>query len=227
MIRKLAVFGCSYSDYLPLNHTVYGLELSALLNSQYLHEGAGSGSNWRIWRRLGTMAVNGELTAEDAVIIQYTSVERREFWSRRRGRVETRLSYVSRDPGPESGELLRYKAMSWQWHDHRAECNFLKDYEQNFLSTQHETQLFELQHLQFQLMLNYFKLRVIFLDCRHTPLRPLQLLAPFAAWAWTEPQSLQDEVCYNYAQDDNSHLSDQGHQQLADLLYQHTAKLDW
>ena len=47
---KLCVAGCSFSDYTKVDK-VWGEYLAEKLDVDYLHEGAGCGSNWRIWRQ--------------------------------------------------------------------------------------------------------------------------------------------------------------------------------
>jgi hypothetical protein len=45
---KLCVAGCSFSDYAGDVANVYGAILAEKLNVDYIHHGAGSGSNYRI-----------------------------------------------------------------------------------------------------------------------------------------------------------------------------------
>ena len=78
---KVIVAGCSFSDYMEDNSYVYGDRLAMMLGATYIHEGAGAGSNWRIWRRITKMVLDDFLMPNDIVIIQYTGLERTEFWS--------------------------------------------------------------------------------------------------------------------------------------------------
>lgn len=219
MIRSVTVAGCSFSDYLANNQTVYGRELSLLIGSLYQHEGAGSGSNWRIWRRISSAVLEGRITAEDLVIIQYTGMERREFWSHHPHEPKPQWS-VSREPYAE-GSLIRYKNQSWTWMDHRDERDFMRLYEQRFLCWQYEQELFRIQHLQFQLLLREYRIPTVFLDARHTPLRPLPLIEPFTQWQFTEPLWFCERRDLDNIPGDQSHFSDQGHREFAQLLYDH------
>jgi len=227
MRNKLIVAGCSFSDYLPRNRTVYGRELALLLDRDYCHQGAGAGSNWRIWREVGTGVLNGLITTEDLVIIQYTGLERREFWTAKTARnSDLPLAHDNRDPWPGGGELLRYKAMSWTWQDHNNEREFLKKYEENHCSTDYEQTWFDLQHHQFQLLLRHHRIPTVFLDARLTTVRPLPLIEPFDQWHFLEPQKFMDQRQWDYEPGDCSHLSDQGHRKFAKLLLQHCQQLD-
>jgi hypothetical protein len=225
MTGKIIAAGCSFSDYLDNNRTVYGQALAELLGWQYLHQGAGSGSNWRIWRCLAQMVISGEITDQDIVIVQYTGLERREFWSQRRSPPPEQGLNV-RDPGPEGGDLIRYKAWAWTWMDHSIENKFLKIYEENFVSLEYERSWFVLQHLQFQLLLREYGIRTVFIDGRHTP-RPLSLIPPFEQCRWTEPLDFCADSQWDNQPGDNSHLNDAGHQRMAELLKQHIMDLGW
>jgi hypothetical protein len=115
---KLYVFGCSYSDFLPLNQTTWGHELARNLNCELVHEGRGAGSNWRMWRRCMHYLLQGEISQQDLVIIQYTGVERREFWSSHcaesstdQQRLDT-TGIINRERAYD-GNLIRFKAYSW------------------------------------------------------------------------------------------------------------------
>ena len=50
-IDKVFTFGCSLSDYMWKVTKPYGQYVSEELNAEYIHEGAGCGSNERIFRK--------------------------------------------------------------------------------------------------------------------------------------------------------------------------------
>ena len=81
MTSKICVAGCSFSDYTKVDK-VYGEYLAEKLGYDYLHEGAGCGSNWRIWRQVYKNIRDHHLTSNDILIVQYTITERQEFYSR-------------------------------------------------------------------------------------------------------------------------------------------------
>jgi enterochelin esterase-like enzyme len=79
---KVIVGGCSVSDYTgPEVKKVYGEILANNINAEYIHHGAGCGSNYRIWRTITRMVMNNEIDKDDIVFIQYTDVSRQEYWS--------------------------------------------------------------------------------------------------------------------------------------------------
>ena len=80
-MRKLFTAGCSVSIRNNCK-TSYPEELAKLLNYELVNCAAGCGSNYRIWRMITKHIIDGNLTSDDLVIIQYTDQIRREFWSR-------------------------------------------------------------------------------------------------------------------------------------------------
>jgi hypothetical protein len=117
--------------------------------------------------------------------------------------------------------------MAWTWQDHRIENQFFRLYEENFVNTDYEQQWYDIQHLQCQLLLREYGIRAIFMDCRHTPIRPLTLIEPYAQHLWIEPKWLQATDEYDYEPGDNSHFNDHGHRTVAGLLKQHILDQGW
>ena len=81
-MRRPRVFsaGCSIADRTQTTHC-YGDYLAEKMNRDYVHLAGGGGSNYRSIRRIVHAVHDGELTAEDVVIIQFTDVTRRELGS--------------------------------------------------------------------------------------------------------------------------------------------------
>lgn len=77
---KLAVGGCSFSDR-RYNIKPWGEKVAEHFDAEYIHEAASAGSNYRIWRRLTAHIMNKNIVAGDIVIIQYTNVDRKEYWT--------------------------------------------------------------------------------------------------------------------------------------------------
>ena len=159
MIKKLFVAGCSVSDYTNVDK-IYGELLSEKLNCTYIHEGAGCGSNWRIWRKIINYIINGDLTSDDLLIIQYTSFERKEFWSNIEkdmitGKIKIREKYKN------GGNLIRFKIDSYKWHK-QYEKKFLKIYEENFINIDYEKDVFNTQNIMFQELLSKYNIKTIF-----------------------------------------------------------------
>ncbi len=223
---KLISAGCSFSDYLQNNRTVYGKELSQLLDRNYMHQGAGAGSNWRIWRVIGQAVMQGLITDRDIVTVQYTGIERREFWSSHRAEKKSHSDFlVSRRDSYADGDLIRYKAMAWTWQDHERENEFLQLYEEHHVCVSYEQEWFDLQHYQFQLLLQQHRIPCVFIIGRHRPLEKFELIEPFSQWQFQESEDFQRDTNTWNSPADNSHLCDHGHRQLAEMLFQHIRAL--
>lgn len=78
---RVAVTGCSFSDYTGVEH-VYGETLAYHLNAEYVHLASGCGSNDRSFRRIVESVEDNTLTKDDVVIIQLTNPERKEIISK-------------------------------------------------------------------------------------------------------------------------------------------------
>lgn len=79
-MSKLVVTGCSFSDR-TLVEKCYGDHLSKLLDIDYLHLAGGCGSNDRSMRLIVTNVLLNKINADDHVIIQLTTAERKEVFS--------------------------------------------------------------------------------------------------------------------------------------------------
>lgn len=166
--------------------------------------------------------IRGEITERDLVTVQYTGLERREFWSSHSAQAKKHSDFLldKREPY-DQGELIRYKAWAWTWQDHPRENEFFKLYEEHHVSPSYEQEWFNLQHYQFQLMLKQHNIPCVFLVCRHRPSQGFTLIQPYDQWHFKETEAFQrDKNTWNTAKD-NSHLCDHGHRQLAEYLYQH------
>ena len=162
MKSKLFVAGCSVSDYTLVDET-YGDMLSKKLKYDYIHEAAGCGSNWRMWRKITNHIINGNLTKNDLLIIQYTSNERREFWTMDEvdyinGKINIREKYEN------GGSIIRFKTQSHTWQVLNEEKTFFKLYEENFLNSDFEDEVFRTQNFMFQHLLKTYNIPVIFFN---------------------------------------------------------------
>lgn len=165
--------------------------------------------------------MQAQLTNRDLVIIQYTGLERREFWTRYPGsKPSIVIGRPIREPY-DDGYLIRYKAQAETWQDHPEECDFFRVYEQDHVCIAYERELFEQEHFKFQLLLKHYDIPAIFINGRHTVQRPLNLISPYKMWAFDEPIDWAGDVDTWYHDQDSSHLCDSGHEQLADLLKAH------
>lgn len=225
--RQLISAGCSFTDYLANNSTVYGRQLAEKLGCEYLHQGAGAGSNWRIWREVGTGILESRITDQDLVTVQYTGLERREFWTRFKttSRPERTSLCATREEYPDGGDLIRYKAWSWTWQDNQEENSFFKAYEENHVSIDYELEWFRLQHYQFQLLLQAHNISCVFITGRHRSPQNFDLIDPYDRWSFQEPREFCENVKTWNTREDNSHLSDRGHRLLGDMIYDHIQQL--
>jgi hypothetical protein len=116
---KIAVAGCSVSDYTGEGvERVYGEILAESLNVEYIHEGAGIGSNYRMWRKITNLVMDDTITSDDLVIIQYTQTSRQEFWhSKYEERDEMRYMGCNNQLVREAaygGDIIRWKPDIWK-----------------------------------------------------------------------------------------------------------------
>jgi hypothetical protein len=217
---NIIVAGCSFSDYLDDNNYVYGDRLAMMLGAKYIHEGAGAGSNWRIWRRITKMVLDGKLMPDDIVIIQYTGLERNEFWTENEQTSRTK----HREPYSHGGSLLRYKVTSHEWHQDD-EAKFLKMYEEHHVSSEFSEEQFNSHHHMFQCMLKAHNVKTIFLYGRHRQEYPL--LEHFKLSMFDEGHDFRNDKDTWYDSKDNSHLCDKGHLKLAKKMLTHLKDINF
>lgn len=213
---KLFVAGCSFSDNLPSPRN-YGSKLAEKLGYEYVHKAKGIGSNHRMWRHLTNAIQNGELTSNDMLVVQYTNPERREFWSavpRSKQELHADISeyYDAR------GTILKFKMDSHQWQSNQIEKDFMKMYQENFLSEKFEWEVFNHHNFMFQSMLAYHKIPTVFYYSRY--LNNYNVINEYKDQVFCEPESfINDESTFMDVVNDRFHLNDKGHSMLADMLY--------
>lgn len=151
-MTKLIVAGCSVSDYTNVKK-VWGEYLAEQLNYEYVHEAAGCGSNYRMWRVLTTHILNGNITPDDTVIVQYTTLERNEFWS---PIVENDWL---RDPA-FGGDIIRFKSGSHAWAK-GSEKKLMKMYER-FIGIEFEHEKFINNHIAFQCLAKEYNIHNLY-----------------------------------------------------------------
>ncbi len=221
---KLLVAGCSFSDFCQVRKP-YGEILASKLNIEYIHEGAGSGSNWRIWRKVTKYILDGIITPDDLILIQYTERTRNEF-----------CSVIMRDDvhfGPSSFDIvaitdrfdkdysvIRYKPGAATWQNTPQERLFFSQYEKYFVIPEFADEQFQVHNLMFQSMLARLKMKVIFISSRRNPfMSDDKFLPEFLPYVFRDP--IYDITPYNLSPNDFSHMSQEGHKVFADWLYTH------
>lgn len=205
---KLVVGGCSVSDYTHVDK-VWGSYLADTMGATYIHEGAGCGSNYRIWRRIGKQILQNDLGPQDYILIQYTTRERTEFFSHvlQSSDPYLRDEYVD-------GSIVRYKLHAQEWSK-GLEKKLFETYE-NFISEEFETEKFELYNLMFQSLCKQYGLQnVFFVNVGSYGTEDLSVIHPYKELKF--PEIFKDAE--NCLPNDNFHLSKKGHKLLADLVY--------
>lgn len=222
-MKKLFVAGCSLSDYTRVDK-VYGEVLAKKLGYDYVHEGAGCGSNHRIWRVITNHVMSGSLTSDDLLVVQYTGRERDEFWScfdqpEAVFRPHTVNNLCIIDRMPLSGSIIRYKASASQWQNIEEERVFFNMYEKYFLNVEFERERFRTGNFMFQHMLLRNNIKTIFVRSRRSPpLSDSDMLPEFISYLFTEPE--ENISMYDLATDDVGHMSQSGHEVFAQWLFE-------
>jgi len=221
---KLFVAGCSISDYTKVSK-VYGEFLAEKLGCEYVHEGAGCGSNWRIWRVITQHIMTGNLTPDDILVVQYTGRERDEFWSRFDPPVwemaPNTLDHLCVTDVPQyGGSVIRYKAGAGIWQDGQQIKDFFDTYEKNHLCVEFERERFLAHNFMFQNMLLMKNIRTIFVRSRRAATLPMSELFPeFRKISFIEPAG--DLTMYDLSSTDSGHMNQLGHEVFAGWLYDH------
>lgn len=220
---KLIVAGCSFSDYTKVD-SPYGKLLAEKLGYEYIHEGAGCGSNQRIWRRLTSMVLDGIITSDDLVIVQYTERTRQEFY--------TSYPQDNAYKGPnckeairvvedytDGGHIIRFKWGAHVWQYNSEEKQLFKLYEDGFLSIDYSNELFRVNHYNFQAMLARNNIKCIFVKTwRYRYNIDAEILLEFEPYVFYDT-TVNEE--YNLEPGDVGHLSQEGHIDFSDRLYTH------
>lgn len=222
---KIFVAGCSFSDWSQVEYN-YGEYLGEMLNKPVEFETSGCGSNYRIWRKLVPAIINKRITERDLLIIQYTTVERKEFWTsftsphaadyENHGHPTKGSSMREKY---EQGETIKYKVHAHTWQPNSEEKDFFKLYEDNFLYIPFEIEMFNIYHTMFKALLHEHKIPTIFLRTHYSyDLHDLkEVTSPFQYYL--NVQDIQiPELCFE--KDTCSHLTAEGHKKLAETLAQ-------
>lgn len=216
--RKLFTAGCSVSTKND-GTTSYPVELAKLLGYELVDLSAGCGSNQRMWRMITKHIMDGNLTSEDILTIQYTEILRFEFYSKfpMAGEITMEDSY-------DDGKLIRYKFYSDTWQHTEEETKFFKLFEENHINESYCLELFETNNFNFQYMLDAHKIKTIFIV---TPRMNNRLkwyisdrIKPYIYYDYSSKQ-----VEYNQTLTDGVHFSDLGHKVISENLYNHILNL--
>jgi hypothetical protein len=222
MKRKLFVAGCSISDYTDIEHP-YGEVLSELLNFDYVHEGAGAGSNSRIWRKITDHVLNGNLTQNDLLIVQYTEVTRTEFWSAL-APAGIKDTSPPGEPYCDGGRVIRWKPYASAWQPNKEEVEFFEQYEKYFVSVEFAKQNFRVNNYNFQQMLKNHNINVVFLTTTRILNPDYQYITDHFLPNEFKDNTSSDKTM-NLRTGDTCHFSQLGHNITANKLKLHIEKL--
>ena len=227
-IKRLIVAGCSFSDYANVNKN-YSEFLAEKFEIEHVPGyTSGIGSNERIFRKIMSGIREKKITKSDLLIIQYTEVMRREFWSRftfpiQRGGNKEKGSY-NREPY-DNGQIIKYKLDAYLHQERKEERLLFKSLADNFTCSEFEEERFENHHLGLLSVLEKENIRTVFVitgylsdnisvnlyDSKYcSKIRVNPPLGPFNSVYYPE---------YCLSENDCTHLSEYGHEKLAEHLY--------
>jgi hypothetical protein len=129
-IKKVFVFGCSFSDYMRDITSVYGQLVADKLNAEYIHNGCGVGSNGRIFRVFTNYLRNKIIDKNSLVILQFTEPSRDEVWFNSIDEDDDYSHYngmESVDKTTDGGGYYRYKWDSYKWYNNKKLSLILKN----------------------------------------------------------------------------------------------------
>ena len=222
---KLIVGGCSVSDYTPGVDRVYGEILAEKIGADYIHHGAGCGSNYRIWRIITRMVMNNEINENDIVLIQYTDVSRQEFWSSSE-KENLREDKIRLRDKKYDGDIIRFKSSLKMSDKHEQKFFDLK--QSYFTSTGFDEERFEYNHFLFHnLMISKnIKVAYVVLDGAMAPYN----LDKIHLFNKNGEIHITDGMCFEYPSkyfEDTSHWNQAGHKYVADELEKFIKKEQW
>lgn len=211
MANKLCVSGCSFSNA-DANHGVvkpYGQLAAEQLGMEYFHNAVNAGSNERIWRTVTTAILDGKLTPNDTLVIQYTILARREFWSPYNYRPEASLHEPYGD-----GSLYRLTAFD-EYAVHKEKT--LHMIMSAFYDHDYTMELFKTRHHQFMGFLESrgFNKAYFFKCANYGWELDKSLLTPYFYDKVLDGRNLMKDDKHN---SDSGHMNQNGHYNAAKVL---------
>ena len=215
-MRKLFAAGCSISTRCYAN-TSYPEELAKLLDYELVNCTAGCGSNYRIWRMITKHIMDGNLTPNDLLVIQYTEPTRREFWSKFPKNNDSYKDIY------DDGTIIRFKIDSYLWQRTKEEVEFLRAYETNFVNDAFELENFNVHNFNFQHMLKSNNINAVFVKTTRIGMMDFFTFDEYEKAIYYDYSN--EDVKNNQSSKDSGHFSEKGHKLMAENLYQHILKL--
>tara|TARA_E500000178_G_C16767819_1_gene637728 strand:+ start:1 stop:744 length:744 start_codon:yes stop_codon:yes gene_type:complete len=159
MIRKIWTYGCSVSAcYRPKcndKSLVYSKLLADKLGAEDKNFSIGCGSNDRSFRLFTNHIQSNLITPSDIVLFQYTTPERREFWSKLYSKHYLREKYLD-------GQTFRY--LPNMYGNNKVENEFSKLYENNFINLEYNVEILKAYHTSIQALADIKNITIIFLE---------------------------------------------------------------
>lgn len=214
---NLFIAGCSVSDYTKVDK-VWGEFLSEKIQNDYVHLAAACGSNYRMWRLIASKIINREITKNDTVIFQYTTLERNEFWSP----IKDQFPLYLRENYKNSGSTIRFKVDSYSFGYNSIETKLLKLYTR-FINLEYEEEKFVNNHMMIQCLAKEFNIKnLYFVTLSPYGLSNMPLIPSYENNHIVLPHIFKKKE--NCLPRDRSHLSDHGHQLLANTVFEELTK---
>ena len=221
-VNRLIISGCSFSDWSQVEYN-YGEYLGQNLNLPTSFYTSGCGSNFRIWRRLTADIVNKKITDKDLLVLQYTNPDRKEFWS-----AHSSLHDFDYKPSGNplkgsrmrdkylDGDIIKFKMGASTWQSVKEEKTFFELLEENFTSEDFDNEVFINNHIMFQAFLKEFKIPTIFLKTTYISIVGDIPMIDCNFHHYLDVRHIQTlELCN---EEGCSHLNDEGHRKLANIL---------
>jgi len=209
---KLVFAGCSFTDgRWPVERVPFSKLTADILGYPYLHLAASAGSNARSWRVVVGGILDGTITPEDILIVQYTEANREEFWA---PGINVDACY--------NGGIIRAKVNSYKnkWYSRFSE--FLRLWETVHLNNDYQLEKFRVMDAMFQAFLQSrgFK-NVVFIKTVYTPC--WNLLPGYSQLGIDVTDLSKKDGNWDSVNDKlpGYHLTQQGHDEVARVLAEH------
>lgn len=242
-MKTLAVAGCSYSDRHEKDVECFGAFIAERLKFDYLHIARACSSNHRSWYKLTQAILNEQLVAGDVIVLQYTDEHRKILPSVKPyqdldpdipnafGRIEQH-DLLSTDI---KGYTSDYKANSFMWQLEKENKITHEVLYNNAVNLEFDYDYTITQHKMFEALVASRDIHLVVLFTRY--------IDPTGIIRFSNPETIENsydekqvikignanepsehDVGWDStmtSEYDNSHLSQKGHETLAEGLTKH------
>lgn len=244
---RLFVIGCSFSDLCRVDRC-YGDYLAELLDLEYKHLARGVTSNDRMWRVLTKHILDGTITSDDIVVLQYTEFSRREFASYGHNYEDYFNPESSTYDGPNekfTGSLRKddvyfvshFKADSYTWQANDCDKEIHNAYQKNCAVYEFDVDYFHTRHRQFEALCELHNIKLVIFWTDYPPLSVTDIDTVIGEYGRENlllertyladlTQAERDGLVLGYNGGDpeiwdSSHLNDSGHRLTAKHIAEH------